>query len=114
LLSFDPDTRRLSVGGTKADADSLEIEGAIIECLETGGEQTEPEVEKHVTGTTAFKRMALRSLVRKRGIIRTGTGKKGDPFKYSFACTEPKERTSVQEIEIDPQTPVNIDEKVVR
>jgi hypothetical protein len=114
VLSFDPETRLLSVGGTKAEADCQEIEKAIVEYLEAGGEQAEPEIVEHVEGTNAVKRKALRSLVEKGLVDRAGIGKKGDPYKYSYACTEGIARTSVQETENGPQTRVSIDEKVVR
>src|SRR5271157_1256191 len=113
-LSFDSETRLLSVGGTKAEADCQEIEKAIVEYLEAGGEQTEPEIVEHVEGTNAVKRKALRSLVEKGLVDRAGIGKKGDPYKYSYACTEGIARTSVQETENGPKTRASIDEKVVR
>jgi putative DNA primase/helicase len=87
ILSFDPETRLLSVGGTRAESDCQEIEKEIVEFLKAGGENSEPEIVDHVTGTNAVKRKALRSLVKKGVVKRRGTGKKGDPYKYSYACT---------------------------
>ena len=97
ILEFDPETRLLSVGGTKAEADCLDLEREIVDFLEAAGEQTEPEISEHVGGTTSVKRKALRSLVEKGQVDRAGTGKKGDPFRYSFACTKDIPQTSKQE-----------------
>ena len=114
ILSFDPETRLLSVGGTRAESDCQEIEKEIVEFLEAGGEKSEPEIVDHVTGTNAVKRKALRSLVKKGVVSRGGTGRRGDPYKYSYACTKYRARTSVQETGTGPQPRANIDEKVVR
>ena len=117
VLIFDPKTRLLSIGGTKAEADRREIEKEIVEYLENlkaGEQKTEPEIVDHVEGTNAVKRKALRSLVDSKMIHRTPGGVKGNPFKYSFSRTEDIARTSVQETENGPQPRVDIDEKLVR
>ena len=88
ILDFDPETRLLSVRGTKAEADCMDVEREIVEFLKVAGEKTEPEIDKQVEGTTSFKRTALRSLVTKGKVDRAGTGKKGQPYRYSFACTD--------------------------
>jgi len=97
VLSFDSATHRLSISGTRAEADRQAVEREIVEYLKGAGERGEPEIVAHVEGANAVKRKALRSLVERRQVERAGTGKKGNPFKYSFACTEPISRTSVQE-----------------
>jgi hypothetical protein len=97
ILEFDPETRLLSVGGTKAETDCLDLEREIVEFLVADGENNEPEISEHVGGTTAIKRKALRSLVEKGQVDRAGTGKKGDPYRYSFACTKDIPRTNKQE-----------------
>jgi hypothetical protein len=114
LLSFDLETRRLSVGGARAEADRHEVENEIVEYLKAGGEKTEPEIVDHVEGANAIKRKALRSLVERGVVGRDGTGKKGDPYKYSFACTEPMPRTCVQESGNAPKTSINTDQMLVR
>jgi hypothetical protein len=114
VLSFDPPTRLLSVGGTRAEAYCLEIEKEILEYLEAGGDKTEPEIVDQVEGTNAVKRKALRSLVKKQVVNRGGTGRSGDPYRYSYSCTENIPRTSVQDMENGSQTGMDIDESVVR
>lgn len=114
VLTFDPQTRLLSIGNTRADADRDAIEREMLEYLKAAGEKSEPGIVDHVEGANGVKRKALRSLVERRLVERTGTGKKGDPFKYSFACTEPVSSTSVQESEKCPQSCMNTGEKLVR
>jgi hypothetical protein len=114
VLSFNSATHQLSIGGTRAEADRHAIECEIVEYLKGAGERGEPEIVSHVEGANATKRKALRSLVERGQIERAGTGKKGNPFKYSFACTEPISRTSVQESENHAQTRMNTGEMLVR
>ena len=105
VLSFDPGTRRLSVGGTRAEADLDEVGKEIVEYLRSSGEKTEPEIVEHTEGRTAIKRDALRSLV-KRGIVsRGGTGKKNDAFRYLFACTQPIAGTREQNPQLVTKPP---------
>ncbi len=103
ILSFDTETRTLSVGSTRDEMSCSEVEQSMIELLKGGGEWTEPEVVDRVEGANAIKRKAIRALVDKQVVARTGTGKKNDPFKYSFACTESVCCTSVQETENQSQ-----------
>ena len=114
VLSFDSVTHRLSIGGTRAEADRQAVEREIVEYLKGTGERGEPEIVAHVEGANAVKRKALRSLVERGQVERAGTGKKGNPFKYSFACTEPISRTSVQESENRAHTRMNAGEMLVR
>jgi hypothetical protein len=114
VLTFDPETRKVTVSDTRADAERYEVEKEILEYLKCGGGKTEPEIVGHVEGANAIKRKALRSLVEKQVVDRDGTGKKGEPFKYSFACTEPIQRTSVQESENSSHAPINNEQMLVR
>jgi nicotinamidase-related amidase len=114
VLSFDSATHRLSISGTRAEADRQAVEREIVEYLKGAGERGEPEIVAHVEGANAVKRKALRSLVERRQVERAGTGKKGNPFKYSFACTEPISRTSVQESKNHAYTRMNTGGMLVR
>lgn len=114
VLSFDSATRRLSISGTRAEADRQAVEREIVEYLKGAGERGEPEIVAHVEGANAVKRKALRSLVERRQVERAGTGKRGNPFKYSFACTEPIPRTSVQESKNCAHTRMNTGGMLVR
>ena len=48
------------------------------------GPKTEPEIDAAVEGKTEVKRKALRELVGQGKIGRDGSGKRGDPFRYSL------------------------------
>ena len=83
VLAYDPETRKLSLAGTRAEAERLECEKAIVRFLRTTGEPlTQKEIRQGVEGTTAIIRAALTSLVAAGRLARTGDGMKGKPFKY--------------------------------
>jgi hypothetical protein len=99
VLHFDPTTRTLGLGESKAREDMTSVKVAILECLQTqehdqeeGHALTEGEVNHAVEGRNAHKRTALRELARDGQIVRLGKGGKGDPYRYAiqdsrFACT---------------------------
>jgi hypothetical protein len=100
VLEFNPETRTLSLGTKKSEADVQGVEVAILECLEAfEGTKTEPEIGEAVEGKTTLKRKALRQLVEAGKITRDGRGTRGDPFRYRFAfsCSQHKAGTREQE-----------------
>lgn len=106
VLQFDLESRRLSLGGTRFEAERSECEEAILEFLEAVGEaKTEPEINDGVEGKTTLKRKALRELVAKGSVTREGSGKRGDPYRYSFPCSKNISGTREQEIENGQSTP---------
>jgi hypothetical protein len=110
VLLFDAETKRLSLGADKAEADIRSIEAGIIDYLQTAGDtKTEPEVAEHVEGKTGPKRKALRSLVEQGKVTREGTGKKGDPFTYkcSFHRSQHIAGTRKRECEKPTQPRIN-------
>ncbi len=114
VLQFDPESRRLSVGGTRFEADRQDCEEAILEFLKAAGEEkTEPEIDSGVDGKTGLKRKALRELVENGRVTRKESGKKGDPYKYSFSCSHYIPGTREQETKNGGQTSVNTEEKLV-
>ena len=82
VLEFEPDSRALSLGVEKSEAESERIGQEILDYLQ-GAEQprTREEIEAHVEGKTGPTRKALRRLVEDEKIRRVGTGKRGDPFQ---------------------------------
>jgi hypothetical protein len=115
VLSFDPETHELSVVGTCAEADRDAIAHQIVDYLQSSeDEKTEPEIFESTEGVNAAKRKALRLAVDRGWIQRTGAGKRGDPFKYSYSSTDSTEGTSVREIPNCPQTSVDLTRKLVR
>jgi hypothetical protein len=49
--------------------------------------RTRVEIEDHVEGRTAHKRMALKNLCITGEVVKVGTGVKGDPLHYDLAIT---------------------------
>jgi hypothetical protein len=98
ILSFDAATREFSLTGSRADADRDALAREIVDYMKSSGiEKTEPEICDAVEGTNAVKRKALRSLVERAQLQRHGSGKRGDPFKYSYPRTDPLQNVTVQE-----------------
>jgi len=104
VLDFDPQRKAVSLGAEKSEAEEKRVADAIVDHLGAcGGEPTEPEICQMVEGKVGVKRVALRELVSKGRINRTGGGKKGDPYHYrlaagfSFSCSPRIEGTRKQE-----------------
>ena len=65
VLRFDPETHRLSLGGTRFEADRRQCEAAILDFLrDTREAQTQVQVREGVQGKTIAIRAALTELVR--------------------------------------------------
>ena len=105
VLEFDTDTRCLSLGAEKSEAEAGRIGQQIHDYLSRSEEaRTREEIEAHIEGKTGPTRKALRHLVESEKIIREGTGTRGDPFKYRFlfSCFQHIEGTREQETEKAP------------
>jgi hypothetical protein len=84
VLLYDEETKSVTIGGTKEEADSQRISREILEFLQSKDTPVdEPTIDDAVDGRTGLKRKTLRDLVAKHEITRTGGGRKGDPFLYS-------------------------------
>lgn len=102
ILQFDPETKRLSVGGTREEIEIQAKRDEILEFLREAGEtKTEQEIRDNVKGETKMLARALRELCKAAKLTREGEGKRGNPFRYgfSFACSEDTVQTSKQENE---------------
>jgi hypothetical protein len=85
VLHFDAETHRLSLGGTRFEADREECEAAILHFLRDSREpQSQAQIREGVHGKTATIRAALTELVRGRQVSKCGDGTKGKPFLYAF------------------------------
>jgi hypothetical protein len=114
ILMYDPLTRLQSVGLTRTEETRHELEEEMITYIKQGGEKLEPDIMASVEGQQATKSRVLRSLIEEGIIQRDGKGRKGDPFKYSYASTEPIARTSVRESPALLPTTINTDEILIR
>jgi hypothetical protein len=116
VLEFDSETRALSLGVEKSEAEAERISHAILVYLRASEEpRTREEIEAQVEGKTGPARMALRLLVEGKQIVREGTGRRGDPFKYRFlfSCSPHIQGTREQETEKRRQVPANVQDMLV-
>src|SRR5262249_26161745 len=85
-ITLDYDTRTLSPGVARTEADQAEAAKAILEYL---GSQTEPveerEIHEAVEARRSNKQKAIRKLVAEGNVVRTETGKKGDRYRYRLS-----------------------------
>jgi hypothetical protein len=114
VLQFDLETRRLSIGGTRFDAERKECEADILEWLKGAADaKTEPEITEAVEAKTRVVRHALRELVKEGKVTREGGGKKGDPYRYLFSCSHIYAGTREQETQKAAETRENIEDNLV-
>jgi putative DNA primase/helicase len=110
VLQFNRETKRLSIGGTRDQAETEKLSGEILELLQAAGEwKTEPYITDAVEGKTKFVRRALRQLVEQGKVSREGEGKRGDPYRYrfSFSCSRYIPGTREQETQKPAGTRIN-------
>ncbi len=110
VLSFDGETRTLSLGTSKADVEQTESQIRILEYLEESPEpQTQEQIRENVEGQTKTIRAALTSLTQSGKIRQTGEGKRGKPFLYErwFSGSQDIYGTREPETRNEPQTRMN-------
>lgn len=83
FLSFDKSSKTLSLGDTRKEIAAMNIQSQILAALKVKS-LTEPEIVDAVNGNTKALRTVLRELTFHKLIVRTGSGKKGDPFRYEL------------------------------
>ncbi len=116
VLEFNPESRRLSLGETRFDAERQGCEVLILEFVKAATEaQTQEQIRDGVEGQTRVIRAALTALVKAEKIIKTGDGKKGKPFLYAFpdSGSHHKPRTRKPESENRGQNCENSEEILV-
>jgi hypothetical protein len=72
--------------GLREDFKVANVGGAILRAL-ADKSMTEPEIDGAIEGKTTVKRRALRELIGNGRIARSGSGKRGDPFRYEKASS---------------------------
>jgi hypothetical protein len=86
VLDFNEQTRRVSAGVARADADVAEATKGIIEFLKTQSEPVEWKViDDAVEGRKQTKLHAMKECMKAGTTNRTGNGKRGDPYLYSVS-----------------------------
>jgi hypothetical protein len=85
VLAFDPDAKRLSVRGTRFEADRGECEVEILEFLSAADASlTQAQIRAGVEGQTRIIRAALTALAESGRVKKSGDGTKGKPFLYEL------------------------------
>ena len=120
VLTLDPETRTLSAGPSRQEADETQAAEAIRDYLQglvKAGKEGEPheaveeaEIHEAVEGRTGVKRRALRLLVEQQKVTRTGAGRRGDPYRYTVSLFLVPTYIREQENE-KPKSTVNGDEQ---
>ena len=98
VLAMDPDTKMITAGGERKEVDERQIGTAIVEYLKDLPEPIdEKEIHEGVEGRKSIKVKALRALVEQDKVLRTGGGKRGNPYLYFVSgslvptiCREPE------------------------
>jgi len=106
ILAYDPESRRLTLGGSRFDSERQECEAEILVFLQSANEpQTQEQIRDSIEVQTKVIRAALTSLVKSERVARAGEGKRGSPFLYSFpnsgsehtvGTTKPEYRKTLQ------------------
>ena len=105
VLQFDSATKRLSLSGSREQAEVDDVANHILAALGMSS-MTEKEIGDIVEGRTTYLRTALRELVGSGKITRSGTGKKSSPYLYQnsrFVVPDPMKKTGNENWEIDPE-----------
>lgn len=122
ILAYDAESRRLTLAGSRFDSERQECETEILDFLQSTNEpQTQEQIRDTVEGQTKVIRAALTALVKSERVARTGEGKRGKPFLYSFpnsgsehivGTTKPESPKSAEVFENKPDNPVPEDAPV--
>jgi len=82
-LTLDPETKTLTAGLSRKEADQEQMATAILKFLQGQSEPLdELAIHDTVEGRKSVKVPALRLLVKEGKVGRIGTGKRGDPYRY--------------------------------
>lgn len=87
VLELDPETQRIEAGPELAKVTQVAKDDAILKYLEEQSMATEEQIRTAVGGDTGKTAKRLREMIDAQQIVKTGGGKKGDPFKYSLPDT---------------------------
>jgi hypothetical protein len=92
VIEWDPERKAISLGAEKSKAEAIRVGAEMLDYLRTAGvPKTEPEIDDPIEARAGVKRMALRELVKEGKVVRSGTGKKGDPYLYTLPPKEAEE-----------------------
>ncbi len=102
VITFDSVTRTVSLGISQAAATAVSIEQSILGVLKLQNQPiTENAISQKVKGEAGAKSLALRSLVASGAVVRTGQGKKGNPYLYAIKPDVDKTPAEVSDINFE-------------
>jgi predicted ArsR family transcriptional regulator len=84
VIVLDEETGRVTLAGTVAERRQREVEEAVLNVL-SDRPMTEQEVREAAQMQGLAVSRALRSLVERGLVERSGTGRRGDPYRYTRA-----------------------------
>jgi hypothetical protein len=87
VVTLHIETGRVSLGGTRHDADVAELKDGMLSALKDSEGLTETELSKQVEGRSKGKREAIRALLAEGKVERHGAGKRRDPYLYTVSPT---------------------------
>ncbi len=96
VLHMDQATHGVLAMGTKAEADTVNMVGVIVDFVREQPDEapTEATILEGVTGRKDRKQAALRRAVELGALTRSGTGRKGSPFRYADSASLPPTHAS--------------------
>lgn len=83
VAELDQETGLVSPGGELKEVQFACLESAIVEALD-GDALTEADIRNSVKGNTALIGAALRQLLDRREVTRSGSGRRGSPYVYAL------------------------------
>jgi hypothetical protein len=83
VLSMDPDTGLLGIGGDYQEIKLESVIARIADALRAGRPMTEGDIRDAVGGDRTVLAHAIRHAVKTGALRRSGNGKKGSPYMYS-------------------------------
>jgi len=85
VVALDSATGRLSVAGSHAEFAIRQLERAILDALAPEPDpHTEAWIRQHLDARASDQMIALRRLLSRGLVTRTGLGKRGDPYLYRY------------------------------
>jgi hypothetical protein len=105
-VTLDPETRNVSAGPPKTQAEQDEAGRLILEFLAGREPVTEAEIDGAIECRRQIWKKALRDLVGTGKVARTGRGGKADPFRYSGSLSisgNQGTRTLFPDLSADPK-----------
>jgi len=105
VLSFDREAKTAELAGTRAEAEEERISAEVLAALAGKQPTGEEDLLADIEARTGPKRKVLRLLVKDGKVSRTGSGKRGDPFRYGpVGNVDPEPSATAEGIPLGPES----------